>query len=62
MLALAVFTQCLAQLVRRQWIHRERLSFPLVYLPMTLVDTEGPHAWWRSRLFWAGWRRRESSR
>jgi hypothetical protein len=54
MVSLALFTQCLAQLVRRQWIYRERLSFPLVYLPMTLVDTEGPHAWWRSRLFWAG--------
>jgi hypothetical protein len=54
MLALALFTQCLSQLVRRQWIHRERLSFPLVYLPMTLVETEGPHAWWRSRLLWAG--------
>jgi hypothetical protein len=54
MVSLALFTQCLAQLVRRQWIHRERLSFPLVYLPMTLVDTEGPNAWWRSRLFWTG--------
>jgi Family of unknown function (DUF6785)/Domain of unknown function (DUF6784) len=54
MLSLALFTQCLAQLVRRQWIQRERLSFPLVYLPMTLVETEGPNAWWRSRLLWAG--------
>jgi hypothetical protein len=54
MIALALFTQCLAQLVRRQWIHRERLTFPLVYLPTTLVDVEGPHAWWRNRLFWAG--------
>jgi hypothetical protein len=54
MVSLALFTQCLAQLVRRQWIHRERLSFPLVYLPMTLVQTEGPHAWWHSRLLWAG--------
>jgi Family of unknown function (DUF6785)/Domain of unknown function (DUF6784) len=54
MLALAVFTQCLMQVVQRQWLHRERLSFPLIYLPLTLVDTEGPQAWWRSRLFWAG--------
>jgi hypothetical protein len=54
MVSLALFTQSLSQLVRRQWIHRERLAFPLVYLPMTLVDIEGPHAWWRSRLFWAG--------
>jgi hypothetical protein len=54
MVSLAFFTQCLSQLVRRQWIHRERLSFPLVYLPMTLVTTEGPNAWWRSRLLWAG--------
>jgi hypothetical protein len=54
MLALALFTQSLSEMVRRQWIHRERLSFPLIYLPMTLVDTEGPQAWWRSRVFWAG--------
>lgn len=54
MLSLGVFTQCLSQLVRHQWIHRERLSFPLVYLPVTLVDIDGPQAWWRSRLFWIG--------
>jgi hypothetical protein len=54
MIALALYTQCLAQLVRRQWIDRERLAFPLVYLPMTLVEIEGPHAWWRSRPFWLG--------
>src|SRR5207248_2573609 len=54
MIALALFTQCLSQLVRRQWIQRERLAFPLVYLPMTLVDTDGPQAWCRNRLFWAG--------
>src|SRR5207244_1125506 len=42
MIALALFTQSLMQLVRRPWIERERLTFPLVYLPLTLVDTEGP--------------------
>ncbi|MDH7569435.1 MAG: hypothetical protein QHJ73_07610, partial [Armatimonadota bacterium] len=54
MLALAFFTQSLAQLVSRQWIQRERLSFPLVHLPLALADTEGPNPWWRNRLFWAG--------
>ncbi|HPT96728.1 MAG TPA: hypothetical protein PLU39_02550 [Armatimonadota bacterium] len=54
MLALALFTQCLAQLVRRQWIERERLSFPLIHLPMTLVAFDAPRPWWRTRLFWAG--------
>jgi hypothetical protein len=54
MLALAFFTQCLAQIVRRQWVQRERLSFPLVYLPLTLVATDGPQAWFRNRLFWGG--------
>lgn len=54
MLALAVFTHSLAQLVRRQWIHRERLSFPLIHLPLTLVDLDAPRPWYRNRLFWAG--------
>ena len=45
---------CMATLFRRQWIDRERLSFPLAYLPLALVDTGGPQAWWRNRLFWLG--------
>src|SRR5207248_3764573 len=27
---------------------------PLVYRPMSLVETDGPQVWWRSRVFWAG--------
>jgi hypothetical protein len=54
MISLAFYTQCLSQLVRYQWIHRERLTFPLTYLPTVLVNTDGPGVWWRNRLFWAG--------
>jgi len=43
---------CLVSLVRRQWMDAERLAFPLVELPVQMVE---PSAWlWRARLFWGG--------
>jgi len=42
----------LATLVRRRWIEHERLTFPVLYLPLALSD-ERP-ALWRSSLTWAG--------
>ncbi|MEN3000583.1 MAG: DUF6785 family protein [Armatimonadota bacterium] len=43
---------CLVSLVRRQWMDSERLAFPLVELPVRMVDPAG--TLWRTRLFWAG--------
>jgi hypothetical protein len=48
---------CLASLVQRQWIDRERLTFPLVYLPLEMTDREpgqtvGPL--FRNPLLWIG--------
>jgi hypothetical protein len=42
----------IAMLFTRQWIHHERLTFPVVELPyqMTAPDTN----FWRQRLMWAG--------
>lgn len=41
-------------LLRRQWIERERLVFPLAVLPAQLVSGMGGRPVFRQRLFWAG--------
>lgn len=42
---------CLNVLVRKQWTERERLTFPLVQLPMAAT---GGGNFFRSRIMWAG--------
>ena len=39
-------------LMRRQWADRERLTFPLVWLPLAMTDSNG--AFYRNPLMWAG--------
>jgi len=41
-LAIFVATGCLMTLLRHQWIHSERLSFPLLYLPLAVTQEGGP--------------------
>jgi hypothetical protein len=49
---------CLCALIQRQWIDRERLSFPLVQLPLALVRPPaagtGINPLFREPLLWAG--------
>ena len=48
---------CLNVIVRRQWIERERLTFPLVYLPLEMAREEHGRAlssFYRNKLMWAG--------
>ena len=52
MLALAFATLCLAAILRRQWVDRERLSFPTVALPLALMEEKVPI--FRQPLFWIG--------
>ncbi|UCC67288.1 MAG: hypothetical protein JSV79_09140 [Armatimonadota bacterium] len=52
MFAFVAFTLCLSLLLRRQWIEKERLSFPIVYFPIELTR-EGTSIW-RDRLLWIG--------
>jgi len=46
---------CLAinLLIRQQWTQYEKLSFPLVVLPMEMT-AGGPASMWRSKLMWLG--------
>jgi hypothetical protein len=41
-----------ALMLRRQWLHNEALSFPLVQLPLQMVDTDGPGSAPPARVFW----------
>jgi len=49
---------CLATILRRQWVDREKLAFPLVQLPMDMAGTDSVptagNAFFRNRLMWAG--------
>ena len=49
---------CLAALIRRQWIDRERMTFPHVQLPVALIEAPPPGRRWNSflsdRLMWTG--------
>lgn len=54
--ALAIFGLmfCLTAIIRRQWIEKERLAFPLVDLQLEMIHTEpdGRHPLFHNRLFW----------
>jgi hypothetical protein len=41
-------------LLRRQWTENERLSFPLVQLPLAMTDNTGRLPFWTNRVMWAG--------
>ena len=43
---------CLSVLVRSQWSDRERLTFPIIQLPLSITDPATPL--WRRPLLWIG--------
>jgi hypothetical protein len=49
---LVLVMMCVNVLVRRQWVDRERLTFPVIQLPLMMIDQPGPL--FRSRLMWIG--------
>jgi hypothetical protein len=49
---LATAAICLNALLRRLWADHERLTFPLVWLPIAMSDPS--QRMWRNRLFWVG--------
>ena len=44
---------CLTVLVQRQWVYREKLTYPIIQIPIQLTKRNG-HALFRNRLFWIG--------
>jgi hypothetical protein len=49
---LVLVMMCVNVLVRKQWVDRERLTFPVIHLPLMMIDQPGPL--FRSRLMWGG--------
>lgn len=49
---LMLVLMCMNVLVRKQWVDRERLTFPVVQLPLVMIDQPG--TLFRSRLMWGG--------
>jgi len=45
-------TICIAAIVRRQWVDRERLNFPTVALPLEITREQTD--FWKNRLLWLG--------
>jgi hypothetical protein len=45
---------CINVLVRRQWADRERLTFPITWLPMQMTDGDTGAAFFKNGLMWAG--------
>jgi hypothetical protein len=45
---------CLAALFRKQWVDDERLTFPLVLLPVEMTEQSAGQAFWKNRWMWAG--------
>jgi hypothetical protein len=50
--ALVFVMMCINIIVRKQWIERERLTFPIVQLPLAMTEPKGEL--WRNKLFWIG--------
>lgn len=51
--AVLVWTMmCINVLVRKHWLEHERLTFPIVQLPLAMTEPKG--TLWRNRLFWIG--------
>jgi len=51
---LGVVTICANILLRRQWAENERLSFPVVQLPLAITREGGTSAFWKSGYLWIG--------
>lgn len=54
LLAFLVATLSLSVLLRRQWVEKERLSFPIVILPLALVNDTSRRQLLRNKVFWGG--------
>lgn len=52
LMALIWVMLCLTVLLRKQWTEREKLTYPLVHLPMDLTTEKT--SFFRNKLFWAG--------
>jgi hypothetical protein len=45
---------CICVVVRRQWIERERLTFPIIQLPLEMTRPEAGRTFFSNRFLWLG--------
>ena len=45
---------CIASLLRKQWVERERLIFPIVIIPLEITRDGGSTPLWRNKILWLG--------
>lgn len=53
LMALFLVMFCTNLIIKRQWIEREKLAFPIIQVPLAIVDKEGSELF-SDRLFWCG--------
>lgn len=53
-LALGTVMVCLNVFIRKQWMENEKLSYPIVQLPMAMTENGGTLAFFRQKPFWIG--------
>lgn len=51
---LAVTTICINVIIRKQWIEREKLTYPLVQLPFEMTRENAMETFFKNRLLWIG--------
>jgi len=54
-LTVMVFTMlCINVIIRKQWIEREKLTYPLVQLPFEMTRGDTKENFWSNKLLWVG--------
>jgi len=53
-LALGLVLICFCVLIRKQWTENERLSYPIITLPLAITEGGGRSEFFKSRMLWAG--------
>ena len=54
LLALIWMMLCINIIIRKAWVEQERLSFPIIQLPLALTDMTPGRSLFHSKLMWAG--------
>jgi hypothetical protein len=53
-LAMGLVMVCINVLLRKQWTENERLTYPLIQLPMAMTEGGGSSTFFSNRLLWVG--------
>jgi hypothetical protein len=53
-LAMGTVMICINVILRKQWMENEKLSYPIIQLPMAMVQEGGTLAFFRNKPFWIG--------